>query len=173
MGLFFDKYVLLFLGVVVGAFATWLVQIVLRKRGTFSYFVTHNRVGTSSVDKVLGEVSVTWNKNPVAHLYFSTLVLRNESLNDYENVSFTTYTDDTVLLSEYTALVDTPDILPWSEDYQDRLRVEPGEAATTEQMDLHARRREYAIPVFNRGQVATVSYLNVPRSDSDPHIFCQ
>ena len=84
---------------VLGVILTLLTQRILQKRGVFAYFVRHNRVGLSTDDPVFGSVRVTWNDNPVDNLYISTVELRNESLNDYENVAARVFTSDTILLN--------------------------------------------------------------------------
>ena len=168
---FEGKYILMIISGLVGIFFYWVAQRILRKRGVFGYFVTHNKVGTSSTDPVFGNINVTWNDRPVGHLFSSTIELKNESLNDYENVVITAYTNDTFLLSEFTNIVDTPNILKWSENYGNQLYVEPGQEPTEHQFKLCASQREYLIPVFNRGQVVRISYLNESNSDAAPSIW--
>lgn len=91
-----NEYVSLIFGGIGGIFTAWLTQRVLNKRGVFSYYVIHNKVGASVQDAVFGNVSVTWNNESIQHLFLSTLDMKNESLNDYENVVVRTYTDDTL-----------------------------------------------------------------------------
>ena len=166
-----DNYISMILGGLVGILLYWVTQRILRKRGVFSYFVTHNKIGTSSTDSVFGNINVTWNDRQVGHLYSSTIELKNESLNDYENVVVTTYTNDTSLLSEFTSIVDTPHILKWSENYESQLRVEPGQTPAQHQFKLYSHQREHLIPVFNRGQIVRMSYLNESNSDATPNIW--
>ena len=60
---FTNKYALMVLSGLVGILITWITQRILNKRGVFSYFVTHNTVGTSTTDPVFGKIDVTWNGN--------------------------------------------------------------------------------------------------------------
>lgn len=58
-------------GILGGILSGWLTHRVLNKRGVFSYYVNHSRVGVSAEDNVFGNVSVTWNNNPyTASLFF-------------------------------------------------------------------------------------------------------
>lgn len=82
-----------------------------------------------------------------------------------------TYTDDTILLTESTQVLDTPNIIEWTDHYKNQLRVEDGESVTDHQRKIHGGQREYLIPVFNRGQVVKISYLNAANSESMPHIW--
>ena len=46
-----------------GAFLMFLIQMIVNRRGLFTYLVWHNKVGTSTDDAVFGTVRVTWNHN--------------------------------------------------------------------------------------------------------------
>lgn len=169
--LFKNEYLSIVFGGLAGVLTSWLTQRVLNKRGLFSYYVNHNRVGMSTEDLTFGNVSVTWNNNPIQHLFFSTLELKNESLNDYENVVIRTYTDNTRLLSEATQILETPNIIEWTEKFKEQLHVETGQLPTDVQQKVYNGQREYLIPVFNRGQVAKISYLNSATSENAPSIW--
>ena len=168
---FTNKYALMVLSGLVGILITWITQRILNKRGVFSYFVTHNTVGTSTTDPVFGKIDVTWNGNQVQHLFLSSIELKNESLRDYENILIKVCTGDTSLLSESTNIVGTPEILEKSERYRNQLDVAPGQTATDYQVNLYFQQREYVIPVFNRGQIVRMSYLNDASSDAEPNVW--
>jgi hypothetical protein len=166
-----SEYLSIIFGGLAGILTAWLTQRVLNKRGLFTYYVNHNRVGMSTEDSVFGNVSVTWNNNPIKHLFFSTIELKNESLNDYENITIKTYTGNTRLLSESTQILETPNIIEWTEKFKNQLHVENGQAPTNAQQAIYNRQREYLIPVFNRGQAVRISYLNSAESDEIPSIW--
>lgn len=134
-----------------GMVITWLTQRLLAKRGVFSYFVTHNRVGISTEDAIFGSVIVSWNGTPVPNLYLSTIEMKNESMNDYENVVVKAFTTDTKLMTEQTQLLETPNNLEWHEKYRNLLHVESGDSPSSKQWEIYNSQREYIIPVFNRG----------------------
>lgn len=166
-----SEYLSIIFGGIAGLATAWLTQRVLNRRGVFSYFVYHNKIGVSSNDPIFGKVSVTWNDQPIQHLYLSTIELKNESLNDYENVVIQTYTDDTKLLNESTHVVDSPKILELTEDYKQKIRVNEGEQPTELQVNIYRGQREYVIPVFNRGQIVKINYLNSANTESMPNIW--
>ncbi len=169
--LFKNEYLSILFGGLAGVITAWITQRVLNKRGLFSYFVTHNRVGITTEDTTFGNVSVTWNGSSIRHLFFSIIELTNNSLNDYENVIIRTYTDNTTLLSESTQIIDTPNILEWSEKFKKQLHVEEGATATPAQNEIYNSQREYLIPVFNRSQKINISYLNSANSEETPSIW--
>ena len=154
-----------------GIVVTWLTQRVLHKRGTFSYFVQHWPLGTSTEHPIFGSVSIAWNGNSVANLYLSTIELKNESMNDYQDVIIQTYTSNTLLLSEQTQVVDTPNIVEWSDAYKARMLVQPAAAPTEQQWNLYYRQRDYVVPVINRGQIIRFTYLNSATGKERPSIW--
>ncbi len=90
---------------VVGGLVAFLIQRFLNKRGSFTYFVRHTSVGVSADDAIFGTVRLTWNDNPIAHLYASTVELRNESLTDYENVVVKVFSNDTEFRDQQRSLL--------------------------------------------------------------------
>ena len=166
-----NRLIVALLSGVVGTILTLLTQRILNKRGLFTYFVRHNRVGVSADDTVFGNVRVTWNNNPVANLYSSTVELRNESLKDYENVNVRAYSGDTRLLTEQTEIVGSTRILQWSEEFKRSLSVPQGTQPTALQWNLYASRREYMIPTMNRSQVVRFTFLNEATIGKQPLIW--
>lgn len=166
-----DQYPSILAGALGGLFTAWLTHKVLNKRGTFSYFVTHNRVGLTVEDAVFGRVSALWNGNEIPNLYLSTLELKNESMNDYEDVVVRSYTSDTRLLSEQTQVVDTPNALEWTDRFKEQLHVEPGSEPSDAQWALFNGQREYIVPVMNRGQSIRLTYLNSANGSAAPTIW--
>jgi hypothetical protein len=169
--LFQNQYLSVIAGGASGIFTAWITQRVLNRRGIFSYSVTHNRVGVTTEDPIFGSVAVTWNGNAIPNLFLSTIEMKNESLNDYENVIVSAFTNDTKLMTEQTQLLETPTYLEWSEKYKQKMYVESGNTLTDSQLSLYNGQREYVIPIFNRGQAIKVTYLNSAVSSSIPNIW--
>ena len=170
-----DQYVFSIISIIAGGIGGIIVSLVtqkiLSKRGLFSYFVNHLRVGITTDDKIFGSVAVTWNNAPMPNLFLSTIELVNESLNDYENIIIYTYTNTTKILSEYTQLIGTPSILEWSKNYKKKVFVEPGKTPTKYQEEIYFGQREYIIPVMNRGQKIKITYLNSANIPNNPTIW--
>lgn len=169
--LFQNQYISVIAGGLGGILTAWLTQRVLNRRGIFSYSVTHNRVGITAEDPIFGSVAVTWNGNTIPNLFLSTIEMKNESLNDYENVIVRAYSSDTKLMTERTQLLESPNNLEWSEKYKKQLHVEPGSNPTDNQWSLYNGQREYVIPTFNRGQTIKVTFLNSANSSAMPNIW--
>ena len=156
-----------------GILAAVLVQQILSRRSVFSYFVNHWKVGTSAEDRTFGSVQITWNGAQVPNLYLSTVELTNESSRDLQNVHVKAYTGDTTLLSEFPQMLGTSHFVKYSPEYEQQITVAPGAAPTERQKEIHGQGREYLVPVFNRGQVIRFQYINVSKSDKQPHIWLE
>ena len=166
-----NHYATAIIGGIGGIIITWLTQRVMNKRGTFSYFVNHIRVGVSAEDKIFGTVALSWNGYPIQNLFLSEIELTNESMNDYEDVVVRAYTSDTMLLSEQTQILDTPNIILWTEKYKKEIHVEPGQSPSDGQKAIYYGQREYIIPIMNRGQKIKITYLNSSKSIAVPNIW--
>ena len=166
-----NRLIVALLSLVVGAIITLLIQRILNKRGLFTYFVSHVRVGISADDAVFGTVRATWNDLPVDNLYVSSVELRNASLKDYENVVVKVFTNNTSLLTEGTGIVGTTRILKWTEEFGNSVAVPAGSKPTAAQWNLHASEREYLIPTMNRGQGVSFTYLNAAKTAQEPAIW--
>lgn len=165
------QYASVISGAIGGVLTAWLTHRVVHKRGTFSYHVNHSRVGITTDDAVFGKVEASWNGNKIQNLYISNVELTNESMNDYENVVVQVYTSDTQLLSESTQVGNGPDILEWTDKYKKRIVVAQNTEPTTAQRGIYFGQREYAIPVFNRGETVRLTYLNSAITAKAPTIW--
>jgi hypothetical protein len=165
------QYVSVIAGAIGGVITAWLTHRVLHKRGTFSYHVDHSRVGITTDDAVFGKVEALWNGNKIQNLYISNVELANESMNDYENIVVQVYTSDTQLLSESTQVANGPSVLEWTDKYKERISVSQNTEPTTAQRGVYFGQREYAIPVFNRGETVRLTYLNSATTAKTPTIW--
>ena len=161
------------IGALVGAAATLLIGVLRTRSARFRYSTKVDRVGVSSDDPVFGTVRVQWRNNDVRNLYFAVVKIENASIKDFEDVGLTIYTGiDTLLLSEQTRMIDSPDIVLWSPDFRAKMEAPAGGILTPEQWKIYNHRREYLVPVFNRGQVLEFHYTCTrPGDDLLPPVF--
>lgn len=155
----------------VGAVLTFLIQKIVNKRGLFTYFVRHNKIGTSTEDTVFGTVRVTWNENPIGHLYLSIIELQNDSLQDYSDVVVKVFSNDTDLLTERSELIGTTHVLRWTTDFANALAIGSGDHPTDAQSTRYRREREYFLPTMNRGQIVRFAYLNAALREHQPSLW--
>lgn len=165
-----SEYLSMLFGALAGTISTWFTHRIIHKRGKLTYFVRHERVGVTAKDNTFGSVEVRWNENLLTNLYLSTLVIKNESLNDYENVTINIMAVNTSLLTEQSQIVSTPFDLSWSERYEQELHIDSEEGSKDEQVQIFKKRREYIVPVLNRYQEIKVAYLNDANVNETPEI---
>lgn len=156
---------------IVTFFATYIVQRVSNRRGILAYSVTHDRIGISAEDPNFGSVAVTFNDQKYQNLFLSTIELKNESLNDYENIDFRAWSPNTKLMTEQTLHEETGTNIHLSNTYQDKVKVSPGSSPTPEQYEIFHSHREYSVPVLNRGRTIKITYLNSALNPSGPTIW--
>lgn len=166
-----NKYILALVSGIGGILLALITQKILNKRGLFTYFVQHNKIGVSADDAIYGSVRVTWNNNTITHLYMSTVELINQSSKDYESVVVRVYTNNTLLLSERTEIVDTTRFLSYTGEYASQIHVPEGEEPTEQQKTLYRRQRDYVIPTMNRNQIILFQYLNAANTEAQPSIW--
>ena len=159
--------------ILIGVGIDRLVSARMAKRAKFRWSARVDRVGLSADDPVFGSVQVQWGGGAVRNLYMAMLELENTSTRDFENVPLTIYPDvGTLLLNERTVIVNTPEIVKPSPEFAEKVRVEPGKEPTPEQSNLYYTRREYVVPVINRGQLLRFQYLCTrPQDDLIPTVY--
>jgi hypothetical protein len=101
----------------------------------------------------------------------STIELINYSMKDYEKVVVRAFTSDTVLLTERTEIVGTTRIANWTDEFSQQLAVVHGQQPTQAQLELHGMRREYLLPIVNRGQMVRLQFLNAAKTPDGPTIW--
>lgn len=150
-----------------------LIAKINNKTGIFSYHWSSNRIALSANDSIFGDVRATWQGVPVRNLHMFTFEVENSSTRDYENVELRVYSGvGTQILNEKTEIVDTPYIVPLSEQYLARQRVPADCEPTQQQLDAHHSNREYKLRAFNRGQKLRFSYICTrPDDDELPMLF--
>lgn len=161
------------ISLVSGSLLTLLVTNLRNKSGVLGYTVVWNRIGISADDLVHGEVRVHWQNHQLRNLYHYTVEVENLSSTDYDNIELRFYSgDDTIVLTEQTRFVDQPEIIQWSPDFKKRLAIPDGQSPTEQQTNEYNHNREYLVPVLNRRQKLSFTFLcTKPTDDGEPGIF--
>jgi hypothetical protein len=145
----------------------------LTRLATFRYSVLHTRLANAAEDPRLGTVEVLWNKLPVRNLHFCTIEFENESSRDFSNVVIRiAYPEGTRILAEGQVSGSTQ-YIPWTDHYRHQIAAmsETEEAERDQvQVELLLARREYVIPIMNRGMKFSATWL-VSSDNADPTVF--
>ena len=164
----------LFIGIssaIIGITLTIIAHLYLNKRGIFSYYVFHTRIGQSTRNKVYGSVKLTWNESPISNLYLSKVELINKSLKDYESVIVKIFTNNTILLTQSTQIVGTTRSIDFTEEYIKKISVKEDNKPSKEQLALFRKQRDFFVPTMNRNQTLRFEFLNSAISTQQPSIW--
>lgn len=164
----------LFIGIssaIIGITLTIIAHLYLNKRGIFSYYVFHTRIGQSTENKVYGSVKLTWNESPISNLYLSKVELINKSLKDYESVIVRIFTNNTILLTQSTQIVGTTRSIDFTEEYIKKISVKEDNKPSKEQLALFRKQRDFFVPTMNRNQTLRFEFLNSAISTQQPSIW--
>jgi len=163
------------LGVVCAAAGAFLGNFVAAYRSRIrfiEYTVNHQPLGLSAEDAVFGSVRVTWQGNEVTNLFLSTVTIHNTTFVDYTNLVFRIFTGTTLLLTEHSEVADSSFMPMATEEFVRLITPPAGTAPTEAQFNLVRHRREYAVPVLNRGQRIIFTYLTtVPTVGEAPLVW--
>jgi hypothetical protein len=143
-----------------GALITKLGSFLRARVRALEWSVSHDRLAASVQDPIFGSISVRWQQTEVTTLFMSRIQIRNTSGRDLSNLPVRFWAGDgTVMLSESTAILGGTQAMHWAPDFRQQLHVAQGAQPTPEQFQLHKIRRDYLLPVLNRGQVAHATFL--------------
>jgi hypothetical protein len=155
-----------------GAFLGNFVAVYRLRIRFIEYTVNHQPLGLSAEDAVFGSVKVTWQGHEVTNLFLSTLTIQNTTFVDYTNLHFRIFTGTTLLLTERSEIVDTSFMPTLTEDFMRQITAAPGTSPSAAQFELVRHRREYMVPVLNRGQRIIFTYLTtVPTAGEAPYVW--
>jgi hypothetical protein len=172
--LFQNPWISAFAWMVAGIVVTIIANKMHNKTGLFRYTLSYDKLGMSADDHIFGDVRATWKGTQVSNLYLYTIELENSTSTDYENIEFHVYSgDDTIILTERTGVVDSPNIIKWSDAFEARMSVPEGEQPDEQATKTYSHRREYELPVINRGQKLRFQYLCTKPNDfsDNPGIY--
>jgi hypothetical protein len=169
---FFDsKLFVAISGAAAGGVFTRILGYAQSRIRVVEYYVGHERVAMAAKDSIFGNVSVTWQGHEVDNLFMSTVTIVNTSGKDYSDIEFCVYTQEAKLLNQYTEIAGTSYNIEFTEKYNDFIKVGDGGEPTAEQFAKYHHRREFLIPVFNRGSRAVMRFLTTVPNNGNPVIL--
>ncbi|MFZ3321350.1 MAG: hypothetical protein WA190_03195 [Usitatibacter sp.] len=156
-----------------GSAITGALAYARRNLRTLEYTVRHDRVGITANDVNLGSVSVTWQGHQVDNLWITNIHLTNPTWQDFTNLSVTAYTrEETILLNQYAEVTGTTKVLVWTQEFAALISVPAGQEATEAQLNILRHKREFTVPVLNRGQTIVIRFLTtVPGKPQGPTVW--
>lgn len=160
----FEKVLL----IAIGIFLKHVWEKIRSRISYISYSVWHQSLGTSISDNLFGNVQILYNNNPISKLYFSTLVIENHTSKDFENIEINIYSDsDSFILISHGIIESSPNPLKFSENFDELLQQAQRDSSI---WNIVSKRRDYIIPVINRGDVVKIQLLTT-NTNKQPEIY--
>lgn len=118
-----------------------------------NYTVGSVFIGSSAEDSLFGSVEIRHNGNKVNSLYLTTLELTNGSSKDFSDLSIVLYADtNSLILFSHSEKLGEVSGISFQKSFLDA--VNSGKFP-----ELHFRRRDYHLPVLNRGETLKFQLL--------------
>jgi len=131
---------------------------------TLRYSVWHSFFGSTITDPHLGSVEVRFGGNKVESLWYSTIRVTNDSARDITGLTLNITCDpDTHLLTARAVVSGSLNDLMLTTAYLSSAMDKKGELTS-----LAFTRRDFAVPVLNRGQTIEVYFLTTNTKNVQP-----
>jgi hypothetical protein len=152
---------------IIGVILKHLWDRFIRRISIINYTMSHHYLGSSSEDPLFGSVKVLYNGNDVKNLYNIFITLSNEGGRDLTNLELNLSCDvQSAILISYASKKSSLNQLEFTEKYSKILGSD-----NPDLVSLKFHRRDYIIPVLNRGQQIDVLLLMTNFGGNKPEVF--
>jgi hypothetical protein len=151
---YFRGTILTLVGTIIGVIVTKMTS----RMSSVTYSVSTSKMGETATNDIHGKIEVRHRDQMLPNFYFSRVKIQNYSNEDLERIRVLFYVGDGVLiLSDFIRYEKEVRLIPYTEDYK-AIIANP-------QNPLLFTRREYEIPVLNRGQSIILELTMTHRTD--------
>lgn len=176
--------------IVVGGFGRYFWERYDKRLAPVRWSVSYNHVAIARADPAFGNIEVRWNGNPVTNLQFCNIEIENESNKDFQDPEVKFWFQDGTRIHGQGTLQNTAQEFPYTASFQRRLDAVFAAAAAVAapvpagalpsappdpaEINLLLGRREYRIPVLNRGTRFALTFLVHPGGAGQPNleVYC-
>lgn len=143
---------------------------------TLNWQVTNHRIAKAGDDKRFGKIEVLYNGVAVSNVAISTIVIENNSAKDLKDLPINiTYNDGTIVRISQGAVRNSANELRFTPDFDQALThlisLKPDSPEFSELLSIVSKRRDYIVPVFNRGNSLSITLLvQGPQSGQAPDV---
>lgn len=156
--LFENEYVRGAILTLVGALIGAIITKFTSKMSLVTYSVSTSKLGETTTNYIHGKIEVRHKDQILPNFYFSRIKIQNLSNTDLESIRLLFFVGDGVLiLSDFIRYEKEVRLIPYSDEYKVIL--------ANPQNPLFFSRREYEIPVLNRGQSIILELTMTHRAD--------
>lgn len=125
---------------------------------------SHHSLATAAQDVVFGTIEVRYNGAVVQNLFLTTVDVQNESSRDLTDVNLNlVFQDGTTIYMAHGAVVGSANVLPFANPFAaelDRFLALPADDPAAGPLGAAlSRRRDFCVPVLNRGVSVRIAML--------------
>ena len=150
------------LKVLLGVGVTALYAVIRSRRSRLKWRASHQPLGSSTDAPGVGRIAITHNGEPITNLVLSTVVIENDYWRDFKDISICVKIQDAhqILRDEAVRGNEYKNLL-WTQNYRNATEALQTRGAAGENTagDGVVVRRDYSVPVLNRGDVITILLL--------------
>lgn len=140
---------------IIGIIIKHLWDRFIRRTTIINYTTSYHYLGSSTEDPLFGSVKVLYNGSDVKNLYNVFITLSNESSRDLTELEINMNCDlQSAILISYASKKDSLKQLDFTESYS---KILQSDDPSTISLKFH--KRDYIIPVLNRGQQIDILLL--------------
>lgn len=151
---------------VFGAVVTHLWDKVRKRIVWLKYTVLHHALGASAQDAKFGSVKLLYNDTPVVNLFMSTIMISNENSSDLSNIDLNIVCDqESLILISHGRNMASSNELQLTANYASLLSN-----AKQENLGYLFTRRDYKIPVLNRGDKIEFALVTTNPKGKQPYL---
>lgn len=161
-----EQILIYFVTFLSGVIITRILDKFKNRISFLKYTVWHQHLGASVDDSRFGSVKLLYNEKPIKNLYMSTILLSNESNRDLSNIEINIACNpDSAILISYGRNKASANELSFTDRYTSILL-----AQKPEDTPFIFGRRDYKLPVLNRGDKVDFSLLTTSLKEKQPVI---
>ena len=147
---------------VFGALATLIARAIQVRRSRIRWKVFHQHLAASSNHPQVGNIEVTLNGQPMTNLVLSTVIVENDFLRDFKDLTLHVRTEPTheIVADEARRGQDSATV-SWSARFTKAVEQAVKEAAENQAPGYSRVQnwREYTVPVLNRGETLNITLV--------------
>jgi hypothetical protein len=131
------------------------------------YSIWHNYIGSSIEDVKFGSVRLLYNNNDLKNLYSSNVIIKNETGKDLSDLELNiSCVNQNLILVSHGRVIGSIKELEFTDSYSEII-----EQNNPDNNEYIYTRRDYKIPVINRGDTIEITLLTTSFNNQKPYLF--
>lgn len=164
---FQEKIILGVITLVIGIVIKHFWDKYLNRITKLKYSIWHNYIGSSIEDVKFGSVKLLYNDNELKNLYSSNVIIKNETGKDLNDLELNISCDNqSLILVSHGKNTNSIKELEFTEEYAGII-----EENNPDNSAFIYTRRDYVIPIINRGDNIQITLLTTNFENQMPHLF--